>query len=388
MKKIISLTLAVLLGCTCLLASAEVDKSLSGTSITVYNWGQYISDGSDGTINVIKEFEKATGISVNYLTYEDNESLYSKLKTGGASYDVIFPSDYMAQKLIEENMLEELDFNNIANYSLIPDTFKNPAYDNENKYTVPYTWGTVGVIYNTKYVTEKVDSWDILWNEKYKGKILMFGNSRDAFSIAQFMLGHSVNTENEEELNAAADKLKEQKPLVAAYVMDQIFDKMYNEDAWIAPYYAGDFVTMNQKNPNLAFCFPKEGFNRFVDVAAIPKGAKNKKGAEMFIDFITNPEISGQNCDVIGYTSPVEGSKEFLSEEIANSDIVYPGDEILLRAESFNSLSAQTYQLMEKLFTQVKASGNSTWIIFLIIGAVLILVVVFVLIRSKKKNKY
>ena len=232
--------------------------------ITVYNWGQYISDGTDGSLDVIAAFEEATGIHVNYLTYDSNESLYTKLKTGGASYDVIIPSDYMIGRLIEEDMLEPLNFDNIPNYQYVDEAFRNTAYDPENRYSVPYTWGTVGVIYNSKFVDEAdAGSWDLLWNSKYAGKILMFDNNRDAFAIAESLLGYSLNTTDEASLRQCAQKLVEQKPILQGHVMDQIYAKMEREEAWIAPYYAGDYLYMVEENPALEFYFPEEGFNIF-----------------------------------------------------------------------------------------------------------------------------
>lgn len=200
--------LAMIVGILPLSVAAE-----AAPTITVYNWGQYISDGTDGYLDVIEEFTAATGIKVNYITYDSNESLYTKLKTGGTTYDVIIPSDYMIAKLIEEDMLEELNFDNIPNYQYIDDEFRNMEYDPQNKYSVPYTWGTVGIIYNTKYVDKAdVTGWELLWNEKYAGKILMFDNSRDAFGIAEYLLGYDVNTTDEAELQACSAKLAEQKP--------------------------------------------------------------------------------------------------------------------------------------------------------------------------------
>ncbi|MGN1095785.1 MAG: ABC transporter substrate-binding protein, partial [Eubacteriales bacterium] len=238
-----------------------------GITLYVYNWGEYISDGSDGTLDVIAEFEKLTGIDVEYTTFDSNESLYAKLKSGSANYDVIIPSEYMISRLAESGMLYKLDMSNIPNFDKYVDSaYKNLEYDTKNEYSVPYTWGTVGIIYNTKYVAEEdVTGWDMLWNEKYAGKILMFDNSRDAFAIALRKLGYSTNTTSEDEIRAAADELSKQKGVVQAYVMDKIFDKMQDENAYIAPYYAGDFLTMHEKNPNLAFLFPPEGTNLFVD---------------------------------------------------------------------------------------------------------------------------
>ena len=301
-KRVISLVLALLL-CAALLPAPEAHAA-SGT-INVYNWGQYISDGSDGYIDINAAFEEATGIHVNYMTFDSNETMYTKLKTGGSSYDVIIPSDYMIGRLIDEGLLLPLNFDNIPNYRYIDEAYKNTAYDPDNLYSVPYTWGTVGIIYNSAYVDEEdVGSWDLLWNSKYAGKILMFDNPRDAFAIAESMLGYSLNTRDEDELRAAAYKLIEQKPLVQAYVMDQIYDKMERGEAWIAPYYAGDYLMMAEENEDLRFCFPEEGFNFFIDALCIPTCATNKEGAEAYINFLCSPEVNGENLDYLGYSTP------------------------------------------------------------------------------------
>lgn len=275
-----------------------------GISINVYNWGEYIADGSEeGTLNVNEEFTRLTGIKVNYSTYATNEELYAKLKGGGANYDIIIPSDYMISRMIQEDMLEPLDFSNIENFAYIMDTFKNPLYDLENRYSVPYTWGTVGIIFdNTAIAPEEVD-WDILWNEEYADRILMFDNPRDAFAIAEIMLGYSLNTEEPEELTKAAEKLKAQKKLVQAYVMDEIFDKMGAGEALIAPYYAGDAVTLMDEYDHLGFVVPQSGTNLFADAMCIPKGSKNKEAAEMYINFMCEPDIAYATADYIGYST-------------------------------------------------------------------------------------
>ena len=273
----------------------------TGVTINVYNWGEYISNGTEGSLDVNAEFTRRTGIEVNYTTFDSNESLYSKLAGGGASYDVIVPSDYMISKLMNENMLAELDFSNIPNFEYIDEQFRNPDYDPENKFSVPYTWGTVGLFYNTDYVTEPVTSWSILWDEQYSGKILMFDNPRDAFAIAQERLGFSLNSTDESEWEQAAMLLKEQKPLVQAYVMDQIFDKMESGEAWLAPYYSGDAGTLVENNENIKFIVPEEGTNYFVDAMCIPATAEHKKEAELYINFMCDPEISGANMDFVGY---------------------------------------------------------------------------------------
>ncbi|MGN0657519.1 MAG: spermidine/putrescine ABC transporter substrate-binding protein, partial [Ruminiclostridium sp.] len=278
-----------------------------GLSINVYNWGEYICTGAEeGTLNVNAEFEKLTGIKVNYTNYATNEELYAKLKGGGASYDIIIPSDYMISKMIKEDMIQPLNFDNIPNFKYIMENFRNPDYDKENLYSVPYTWGTVGIIYDSTVVDipeEEID-WDILWNEDYLDQILMFDNPRDAFAIAELMLGYSLNTEDSEELNAAADKLIEQKKVVQGHVMDEIFDKMAAGDAWIAPYYAGDALTILEQNEDLRFVVPKSGTNLFIDAICIPTCAKQKEAAEMYINFLCEPDIAFANIDYICYSTP------------------------------------------------------------------------------------
>lgn len=385
MKRLLSLLLAALLLLPCLPAEA----SAASNEITVYNWGQYISDGSDGYPDLIAQFEEETGIKVNYLTFESNETMYTKLKTGGSSYDVIIPSDYMIGRLIAEDMLEEINLDNIPNYQYVDEAFKNQAYDPENRYSVPYTWGNVGIIYNKKYVDEAdVGSWDLLWNSKYAGKILMFDNCRDAFAITEFLLGYSVNTEDELELRNCAAKLTEQKPILQGYVMDQIFAKMTREEAWIAPYYAGDYLFMLEDNPDLGFCFPEEGFNVFIDGACIPKGCTNKEGAEAFINFLCRPDVCGPNLEYLGYSVPLSAAKEYMDPEVTSSEIAYPSGETLARGESFSALSQETSQLMDSLWLSVKTSGNDTTF-YLISAAILVAAAVFVTtffkLRRRKK---
>ena len=324
-------------------------------TLNVYNWGQYISEGQDDTIDVIAEFEKAyPWIDVQYSTYSDNETMYTKLSTGGISVDVIIPSDYMVARLIAEDMLLELNFDNIPNYEFIDEAFRNTTYDPENKYSVPYTWGTVGIIYNTKYVDEAdVTGWELLWNEKYDDKILMFGNSRDAFGIAQYLLGYDVNTTDPAELQACADKLEEQRPLVQGYIMDEIFAAMENEEAWIATYYAGDCLTMIENNPDLAFYFPEsQGFNMFIDAMCIPSCAKEKDAAELFINFLCEPSVSGQNMNALGYSTPITAAKEYMDPEMVESELAYPSEEVLANATSFAYLPDHVVQMVEALFQE------------------------------------
>ena len=355
MKKMIALVLCMVLtlGCFAGVASAKGDK----VTLYVYNWGQYIAEGDDDSIDVIAAFEEAyPNIKVKYSTYDSNESMYAKLSGGGITVDVIIPSDYMIARMRQEGMLQELNYDNIPNAQYIDPSFRGMAYDPEDKYSVPYTWGTVGIIYNTKYVDEAdVTGWELLWNEKYADKILMFDNSRDAFGIAEYLLGYDVNTTDEAELKACADKLAEQKPVVQQYVMDQIFDAMENEEAWIAPYYAGDFLTMVEENEDLAFYRPAhQGYNVFIDAMCIPTCAQEKEAAELFINFMCSPEISAANLDFIGYSVPASESKQYMDEEVVNDPVSYPDAEELRNATSFDYLPEEVSRKMESLFMAVR----------------------------------
>ena len=326
-------------------------------TLNVYNWGQYIADGSDGSMEVIKEFEaRYPNIKVNYSTYDSNEIMYSKLANGGITVDVIIPSDYMIAWLISEDMLLPLNFDNIPNYQYIDENFRNTAYDPDNIYSVPYTWGTVGILYNTKHVDEAdVTGWELLWNETYAGKILTFGNSRDAFGVAQYLLGYDVNTTDKEELQHCAEILKQQKPVLQQYVMDEIFAIMQNEEAWIAPYYAGDCLTMMGENENLAFYLPEnQGFNLFIDAMCIPTCAKEKEAAELFINFLCDPEIAGANMDWICYGTPLSAAKEFMDPEMVNDPVTYPGDEVLVNGSSYAYLPEDISRYVEGLFMEVR----------------------------------
>ena len=356
MKRVSALLLAMLLT-ACLLPSGAL--AANEQVVNVYNWGQYISDGTDGYIDVNAAFTEATGIKVNYMTFDSNESMYTKLKTGGSAYDVIIPSDYMIARLIDEDMLLPLNFDNIPNYQYIDEAYRNTAYDPDNLYSVPYTWGTVGVIYNSSVVDEAdVGRWDLLWNEKYAGKILMFDNPRDAFAIAELSLGLSVNTDDADDLRAAADLLIDQKLLVQSYVMDQIFDRMERGEAWVAPYYAGDYLLMAQENPDLRFYFPEEGYNLFIDAMCIPNCCQNKEAAEAYINYLCSPEISGQNLDYLGYSTPISAAREYMDESVATSDIAYPSAETLAGGQSFNFLETSVNQMMDSLWLEVKTYGG------------------------------
>ncbi len=365
----------------------------AGISINVYNWGEYISTGADeGTLDVNEEFTKLTGIKVNYTNYATNEELYAKLKGGGATYDVIIPSDYMISKMIKENMIQELDFENIPNFGYIMPNFQNMDYDPKNDYSVPYTWGTVGIIYDQTMIDmDPADiDWDILWDETYLDQILMFDNPRDAFMIAESLLGYSINTESEDELRACAEKLKEQKHVVQAYVMDEIFDKMGAGDALIAPYYAGDALTIMEENEDLNFVVPASGTNLFVDAMCIPVGAKQKEAAEMYINFMCEPDIAYANIDYICYSTPHSAAFDMLDEEVQNDPVSYPDEQFIAEKTTvFVNLSDEANQLMQDLWTEMKSAEEETvnkWLVpmFLLLC---LATIIFVLIRRYIRKK-
>lgn len=327
-------------------------------SINVYNWGEYISDGSDeGTLNVNAEFTKLTGIKVNYTTYATNEELYAKLKGGGAAYDIVIPSDYMISRMIKEDMLEPINKENIPNMQYTRADFMHPNYDINSDYSVPYTWGTIGIIYDSTMVDKDDIDWDILWDEDYAGNILMFDNPRDAFAIAQIRLGQSLNSEDPSELEAAARLLKEQKPMIQAYVMDEIFDKMGAGEALIAPYYAGDAVTLMDDFEDLAFVIPKSGTNLFIDAVCIPKGCAKKEAAEMYINFLCEPDIAYANASFIGYSTPNTAAYEMLDDEVKNDGISYPDDDFINEKTTiYENLSDEANLKMQSLWTELKAA--------------------------------
>ena len=401
MKKL--LCFALLLGLLFSLSGCQEAAVDDRVTINVYNWGQYISEGDDGCIDVIAEFEKAyPNIRVNYVIFDSNETMYTKMAGGGITVDVIIPSDYMVGRLISENMLLPLDFANIPNAANIDPNFQNPSYDPEGKYSVPYAWGTVGIIYNTKYVDpQDVESqgWKVLWDKKYADKILMFDNSRDAFAIAQCILGYDMNTTDKTQLQACAQLLEQQRPVVQQYIMDQVFDLMENEEAWLAPYYAGDYLTMADENENLAFYLPQEqGFNLFTDAMCIPTCAEHKAEAETFINFLCDPEIAGGNMDWICYSTPLSeesGVKEYMDPEMAYHPVSYPDDQVLAKGTGYLNLPRETTRYMDSLFMKVRNgisledSESSATTLWLIIAPAVILVslAAWLLLKKKKRKK-
>ena len=363
-----------------------------GVTLNVYNWGLYISDGSEESVDVISAFEDLTGIKVNYTTFDSNESLYAKIKSGGVSYDVIVPSDYMVGKMIEEGMLAPLDYSNIPNAAGIGEEYLGWPFDEENTYSVPYMWGTTGLIYNTTMVQEAPDSWADMWDVQYAGNVLMFNNSRDAYAVAAKKLGMSLNPASVEEMDRVIEELKAQKSVVQAYVMDEIFDKMEGGEAALAPYYAGDAITMIQDNPDLAFVFPKEGVNFFVDSLCIPANCKNKEAAEMFLNYMCEPDVGLANCEFIGYSTPIGKVWERLDDELKYSEIAYPSQEVLDKAEAFTTLSAQVNSALDTAWSDMKSydEGGSGWmvLVFLILALAISVFNIWRRVRKKLRNEY
>ena len=399
MKKLFALLCAVTL-----IALIPFQADAAAITLNVYNWGEYISDGSEGSLNVNREFEKyylktyGERVKVNYTTYASNEDMYNKLKTGATSYDIVIPSDYMIERMIREDMLRPLNFDNIPNYKYIAPQFRGLFYDPAEKYSVPYTYGMVGIIYNTKMVDEKdADGWDLLWNEKYKGGILQFNNPRDAFGTAMYRRGIDVNTSDHALLDRAAMDLIEQKPLIQSYVMDEIFNKMKSGSAAVAAYYAGDFLSMYEDNEDLAFYYPEEGTNVFVDAACVPTAAAHPEIAERYIDFLMREEIAVANAEYIYYASPHllvtenEDYIEYMTDIHEDAmDILYP-DEGKHKTSYYQNLSADTLAYSNALWENLKlANSIEPWIYVVSIAIVagVLLLLLWKLISKTRREKY
>lgn len=297
--------------------------------VNVYNWGDYIEP------SLIREFEKETGIKVNIDTYETNEDMFIKLTKTGNKYDIAVPSDYMIERLIKKGMLDKIDASKLSNYQNINPEFLKPSYDPSGEYSVPYLWGTVGISYNTKKVNETVKSWDILWNEKYKGEIFMLNSQRDTIGVALRKFGYSMNSRSESELEKAKHLLIEQKPLVAAYLGDETKDQMVAEEASIAVIWSGEAFIMNRENPDIEYVVPDEGSNIWFDSIVMLKNSPNRENALKFIDFLLRPEVSAKNVEYIGYSTPIPKALEILGEEYKNNPIINPDLNSLPNLEVF-----------------------------------------------------
>ncbi|MBR5191476.1 MAG: spermidine/putrescine ABC transporter substrate-binding protein [Clostridia bacterium] len=361
---------------------------LQGTVLNVYNWGEYIDDEE---VDVITEFERLTGCDVNYTTFESNENMYSKLSGGGVSYDIIIPSDYMVERLISEDMLLPLDYNNIPNYDKYfdKDKYGHLVENGISDYGVIYNVGSTILIYNKNFVKEEPTSWSELWDEQYKGKILMFNNPRDSFAIAQFVLGQSINTTEKEDWDAAAALLSEQRQKVKPeYVMDEVFIKMESGEYAFATYYAGDYELMVENNPDLGFVFPEEGVNTFYDAMCIPSASQNKKGAEAFINFMLEPEIALANAEYIYYATPNKAVTDNPDYTLGDSEAVYPDE--LKNSQAFHNLPTDTLQYMNTQWMKVKGENDTKglYTAFFTVIAVVVVIIIAHIIKKNRMKKY
>lgn len=334
------------------------NPELVGTTLNVFNWGENISDGSEDSMDINAEFERRTGIKVNYTTYDSNEAMYAKLKSGAVSYDIIIPSDYMIGRLISEDMLKKIDLTQIPNYKNIDDKYKNMYFDPNNEYSVPYTVGMVGLIYNTTMVDEAPDSWSVMWDEKYADDILTFNNPRDAFAIAQLLLGQDLNSTDKAEWDAAKNKLIEQNAVLQGRVMDEVYNKMEGGNAAIAPYYAGDFLTMKDNNDDLEFVYPKEGVNIFVDSMCVPSSCQNYEAALMYINFMLEPDVGLANAEYICYASPNTTVVNNPDYSLKDSEVLYPSEENMPKTQYFHDLDPEIRSYYESLWEEVVREGD------------------------------
>lgn len=393
-----------------LLSSCSGDGVTETATLYVYNWGEYISDGSEGCLDSNAAFEEwylenyGVKVKVNYSTFSSNESLYAKLSSGSVSYDVVVPSDYMIERLIAEDLLAPLNYDNIPDIgNILPEfwgeTSEHSAHDPGNVYSVPYLYGMIGIIYNTTMVDAddpSLGSWELMWDERHAGNILQFNNSRDAFGSAQYLLGLDVNSDSEADWRMALDKLKEQKPILQGYVMDEIYNKMENGSAGIAAYYAGDYLAMYENNQDLEFFYPEEGTNLYVDAMCIPKSSKNKEIAERYINFMLTEEPAIANAEYTYYASPnrlVVESEEYIEYmgEIKEDayEKMYATDSV--KTSTYENLSGEKLILINQLWEELKSDIEISTGIYVICGvilAVLLSLGVYFGVRNKIRNNY
>lgn len=331
---------------------ASKSQLMNEEKVIVYNWGEYLDP------EVLTMFEEETGIDVVYEEFETNEIMYPKVSSGAIAYDVVCPSDYMIQRMLENDLLAEINFDNVPNIKYIGEAYMEQSreFDPENKYSVPYCWGTVGILYNKTMVDEPIDSWSVLWDEKYRDNILMQDSVRDAFAVALKYLGYSLNSTDLDELNAAKNLLIEQKPLVQAYVVDQVRDKMIGNEAAIGVIYSGEAIYTQMENPNLEYVIPKEGSNIWIDSWVIPKNAQHKENAEKFINFLCRPDIALMNFEYITYSTPNTAAREMIEDEsIRNSEIAFPDLSQIPNLETFRYLGAEYDSVYNELWNKVKS---------------------------------
>ena len=325
------------------------DKPAEETELVVFNWGDYIDPA------VLDLFTERTGIRINYVTFTQNEDMYAKLEAGAGAYDVVFPSEYMIERMIKEGMLEELNLDSIPNLANVLDNLRDPSYDPGNAHSVPYMWGTLGILYNTEKVSAPITSWMSLFDEQYKGQIFMMNSLRDTIGLGLKAKGYSMNTRNPDELKAAGELLVQQKKdgLVAGNFVDETKDKMVAGEAALAVIYSGDALYAMEKNDKLAYVVPDEGSNIWVDGMCVPKGAQHKEAAESFINFMCDPEIARMNMEYIYYSSPIRQVVEGLSEEEKANTAMNPTDETIARCEYYNDIS-DAMDLYENIWMEIR----------------------------------
>ncbi len=345
MKKIIILVMVMVLTTVLFTACAQEDKVV----LNVYNWGDYIDE------DIFEMFEEETGIEINYETYATNEEMYTKIKKGGTKYDLAIPSEYMIEKMIREEMLETIDLSKIPNFKNIDDDFKNLSFDPDNAYSVPYFWGTVGIIYNTELIEEPINSWDVLWDEKYAGQFTMMDSQRDSIMVALKKLGYSMNTKNLDELEEAKQLLIEQKPMVLAYVGDNVKDMLISGEAAMAVVWSGEASAVIQEYDEFEYVLPVEGSNKWFDNIVIPKGAKNIDAAHQFIDFLCRPDIGFLNADYVGYSTVNTETLKLIDPSLMGTTYAYPKDEWIENYEIFNDPGDFILEY-DRIWTEVKAN--------------------------------
>ena len=344
MKKIVLILMILVLSTAVLAGCQNKDQ----TVLNVYNWGDYIDE------DIFKTFEEETGIKINYETFATNEEMYTKIKKGGTKYDIAIPSDYMIEKMVKEDLLEPIDLSKIPNYSNINERFKNLDFDPENKYSVPYFWGTVGIIYNTNLITDPIDSWDVLWDEKYAGKFTMIDSQRDSIMVALKKLGYSMNTKDLGQLEEAKEALIAQKPLVLAYVGDNVKDMLISEEAAMAVVWSGEASAVIQEYDYFDYILPKEGSNMWFDNIIIPKGAKNIDAAHQFIDFLCRGDIGFKNADYVGYATCNDETMKLLDQELMGKTYTYPDESLLENFEIFSDPGDFILEY-DRIWTEIKA---------------------------------
>lgn len=321
-------------------------------TLKIFNWGEYIAE------DLIKDFEAKYNIKVVYDTYDTNEDMYTKIKSAGKnSYDIVVPSDYMIKKMIDENMLAEIDFNNIPNYKNIADIYKNTYFDEDNKYSIPYFVGTIGILYNKKIVTSDVNSFNVLFDDNYKNKIFMSDDMRNSIGVTLKSLGYSMNSVNDGELLAAKNKLLKQKKILLGFATDEVKDKMVSGEGGIALTYQGVAMEAIEENKDLDYVIPNEGTNIAIDSMVILKNSQNKKNAELFMNYMLEPENAKVNSEEVGYATPNVKGKELLPEEIRNDTRIYPTDEVVKNCELFYNLSNEDTQKYTKIWTEIKSAN-------------------------------